>query len=340
MYRYNRATKVKAINESIREIFPALHRRVDDRTLITGNMLPNAHFERWDSSSYPYKYSLSNATAAETTTAGLIRGGASSAKVTASAANGYMYITSNDYPRLLDMMNKTVTFKCWAYPEVADDAYLVIYTVQADGTAQTLTSTTTCPAGKWTLLTLESQAINDDIVEIQFRFKVATNAKYVYFDNARVIADNQYEYMLPELLQNGDVLQVYVQCSSDADDACDTLQPREWQRAYGYSVIDNNTDRYLRFADLQTQLRQIRIIGMSPLESLTSPTDTVSIDGNQVNLLVAYAKYKLWSMSEGQVASDDIERNERAMQKALIDYHKLLPKCRMGRPSGTLKLPV
>ena len=52
-------------------------------------------------SSYPDKYGVTNATAAATTTAGLYRGGAKSAKVTASAADGYMSINSNDYPELL-----------------------------------------------------------------------------------------------------------------------------------------------------------------------------------------------------------------------------------------------
>ena len=149
-WRYSRTNTLIAINNAIREIYPELYRHIDDTTLIAGNWLPNAHFEKWSLTTVPDSYALTNATSAENNTAGNYRGATASVKVTASAANGYLYITSDTYPRLLDLMGKTIDFKCWVKPEVVNDATLVIYTLQADATAQTLTSTTTCPAGQYT----------------------------------------------------------------------------------------------------------------------------------------------------------------------------------------------
>ncbi len=217
VYRHSRTNKVKAINRAIEELYPSLHKRRDDLTLVTGNNLPNGHFEDWASSSYPDLYAVTNATAAETNTAGLFRGATASSKVSATAADGYMYITSNTFPRLLDLMGHTVSFYAWAYPEVADDAFLTIYTLQADGTAQTLNSVTTCPAGAWTRLLLGQQTLNDELVKVEFRFRVHTNAKYAYFDDAIVIGHWIYEYLLPADFQIGNIDQVYIQTSGTAN---------------------------------------------------------------------------------------------------------------------------
>lgn len=238
----------KAINRAIEELYPSLHKRLDDLTLITGNILPNASFEDWASSSYPDFYGVTNATAAETTTAGLIRGqrGTTSALVTASAADGYVYISSDNYPRLLDLMGHDVDFYAWAYPSAADDAFLTIYTVSNDGsTTQTLSSTTSCPASVFTRLELEDQTLNDDLEEIQIRFRVHTNGETCYFDDAVVCGKNLYEYLLPDNFQNGSVDQVYRQTEGYSDDvAAYDLHPRKWQ-SEGFSIIDDGTYKYL-----------------------------------------------------------------------------------------------
>ena len=305
LYKYSRTDKLRALNDAIREISQTLFRRLDDITLITGNILPNAHFEDWASASYPDKYGVTNATAAKATTAGLIRGGLASALVTASAADGYMYITSKDYPRLLDLMDKTIDFKCWAYPSVADDAFLTIYTIQADGTTQTLNSTTTCPASKHTLLELEDQEISDDIVEIQFRFRVHTNAATCYFDDARVNGRYLYEYLLPTNFQNGVLNQVQIQASGYSDDACDDLFPKYWSEPQEFRISYDGTDKYVRLNALYTSLRRIRLTGNCPLESLSASTDTISLDDPKVNLLVTYAAMKLYERVRGTVSSED-----------------------------------
>ncbi len=246
LYRYSYTDKLRAINDAIREVFPDLSEPIESSELITGNILPNSHFQDWTSSSYPDFYSVTSATAAATTTSGLYRGGNKSALVTATVADGYMYISSDTYPRLLDLMGKTISFKCWAYPSVANDAFLTIYTIKADGTAQTLNSTTTCPVSKMTLLKLENQAINDDITKIEFRFRVHTNAATCYFDAARSTGHDVNELILPLSFANGELNRVYIQTAGNAEDICDDLQPTYWQEDFNHNIIDNGTNKYMR----------------------------------------------------------------------------------------------
>ena len=335
--RYSYSNKGKAINRAIEEVFPALHKKVDDITLIAGNYLPNSHFEDWASSSYPDKYAVTNATSAANTTAGNYRGGGKSSLVTASGADGYMYITSNDYPRLLDLMDQVIDFKCWVKPEVADDAFLTIYTVQADGTAQTLNSTTTCPSGKWALLELEQQTINDNIVEIQFRFRVHTNTRYAYFDNARVTGVTNNELVLPTKLQKGVVTQVYIQTSGGSDDMCDDIHPMYWDRIFSYDLVDDGTSEYLVLPTGYSK-QLVRVVGLTPFTALSSSTDTIPIDeGGQTNMLVAYAAYKLFKM-EGKPTNRETISDKVDESDYFGEYQRLLRKFGMTSPSGTMRV--
>ena len=343
LHRYNRDMYVNALNDAIRELYPTLHRKLDVTELVTGNILPNSHFRDWASNSYPDKYTVTNATAAATTTAGLTRGGAKSALVTASAADGYMSITSKDYPRLLDLVGKSVHFYAWAYPSTANDAFLTIYTVGKTSTGtvtQTLNSTTACPATSWTLLKLEDQAINEDIDEIQFRFRIHTNGETCYFDHARVQGRNIFEYLMPTDFKGGSIDQVHVQANSYSAEITDDIKPTMWDRVTGYGIIDDGTDKFLGLPTGYSERRLIRLIGHAPLEAVSAYSGTISLDGEKVNLLVAYAKYKLYQMIEGPVSSQDVGRFEKESAKAYGEYMRLLPGLRMYTPTGKLKLPV
>jgi len=351
LHRYNRDKIIEAFNDTSREVFPNLYRRLDNITLITGNILPNSHFEDWALTTVPDKYSLSNTTVTENTTVSYLRGGAASAKVHATAAAGYMEINSDTYPRLLDLMGKTVNFRCWAYPEdLADDAAIEIYTLKADTTAQTLTSTTSNPISKWTLIELANQSINDDIQYISIRFKVVTNGNDVFYDKARLVGYNQSEYLLPTDFRDGSLLQVYTQASGYADYACDDIMPRTWSRVFGYNIIRDGTDAWLQLPFLHTSEYLIRLIGTTPLETVYVGTvaasvvlayaDTISLDGEKLNLFIAYAKYKFWQKIEPPVSSEDTGRYEGQSAKCYGEYQRLLSKHKMMQPSGSLKLPV
>ena len=338
LHKFDPDDKERAINYAAEDIYPILHRVVRDRTLVTGNALPNAHFEDWVVTTYPDKYGVTNATAAETATAGLTRGGGSSALVTASANDGYMYITSNDYPQLLDLMGQTITFRCWAYPSVASDAFLTIYTIQADGTEQTLNSTSPCPASKYSLLELESQAINDNITEIQFRFRVHTDAETCYFDNARVTGVSLQEYLLPADFRDGHLSKVYVQSSGLADQSADDLHlTTGWTPLFGWNVRTDNGDKFLQTPYGVAEERNIQLEGFTKFETLSLDTDTISLDGEKLNLLISQAIVRMYEMRRGLVASDSVNRYDDEIGYWRYKVEELKGRHRMNRPASQIR---
>ncbi len=298
IHTINPTNKMRAINLAAKFSYPDLFKAIEwDDTLVIGNWLPNAHFEGWTASTYPDYYRVTSATAAKTTTAGLFRGGLASAKVTATAGNGYMSISSDQYPMLLDLAGETVNFSCWAYPEAANDATIEIYTLRADGTAQTLTSTTTCPATKWSKLELDSQTINEDIQYIQFRFKVTTNAKYVYFDNAVVTGPAVSMTVLPFDFQAGEIAAIYEEIYGDEDAV--TLGSSCVDGFFGWTTYSQNGVQYLRYPYPTASTNRLVLTGYAPLETLSADTDTMSISDPEAEFLLMMAAFKLYEMEAG-----------------------------------------
>lgn len=335
LHRLRRTNKKNAINRAMEQVYPSLHSKLDDLTLITGNILPNAHFEDWASATFPDKYTVTNATASQDTTAANFRGGVSSAKVTSTSANGYMSIHSDNYKRLLDLAGLSVTIKCWAKPDTDDDAAIVIYTKKADGTEQTLTSDTSNPSGEFTLLELENQALNDDLVEVEIRFKVITNGNVVYFDDARLLNKLISEYLIPADFVSGQLAQVFIQTSGISSDIVDDIHPASF-RQVEFRIKSDGTDEYLHLDELHSTALRMRLRGYKPFTSYTADSDTIPIDGNKVNLIVFYAAYLLYEQEMNIAASNDISRYERLAFYWLRRYEKLRPQLAMSTPSQSI----
>lgn len=335
LHRYNRDNKKRGINRAIEQV--PLYTHLDDLTLISGNILPDASFEWWTSSSASKLYTASNATLAKTTTAGLYRGqrGTTSAKVTASSNNGYMTLKSDAWPRLLDLMGRSVSGYVWASPEEADDATLVFYTKQADGTEQTLSSTTSNPAGEFARLVLENQTFNDDLVEVEIRFKVTTDTKFVYFDDCIINGMNLFEYLLPENFQAGHVSQVLVQEQGYSDQAAYDIHARHWG-VQDFRIENDGTYEYLRLENAPINNRRIRLKGYKSLSTLSADTDTVETDGDRLNLIVYKAAAIFYRLEQGPVSSEDKGRFFGEISKWERDYRKLMPGLMMVRPSDRI----
>lgn len=337
---YNPDDYEQAIKQAIRKLDLTLFVSLDDITLITGNILPDGHFEDWTSSTALRFGTASNATLAQTTTAGLIWGSVNSVQVTATADNGYVAFTSDKYPRLLDLMGKTVTFKSFAYPQVADEATLVIYTKQADGTEQTLTSTTSNPAGEWTLLELEDQDLNDNLVDIQFRYKVATDTKYAYFDNSRVTGLSIYEFMLPVDFRDGHLSQAFIQTGGLADDPCDDLhlyKPPEKIYFTNDPVADDGTYKYLRLPALYPNSRKIELIGYKPLTVPSSDSDSVEVNDPELELLIAQSALELYNIMRGPISTQATSKFAIEIAYWEREVFRLMPRFRGHRPIETVR---
>ncbi len=311
--------RLKALNLALEEVCPNLYIPLDNRDLITNNLLPPF---RWSSTSALDLYTASNATLTQTTTGGLYWNGSSSAKVTVSVANGYLGLSSIAYPRLLNLMGRTASLKCWVYPEVANDAWIRIYTLKADGTTQTLTSTTTCPAGKQTLLKLEDQSINDDLVQLDIRMGVTTINKYTYFSMPRINGVDLNEYILPNDFDSGKINQVFVQSSGYAEDWCDDLRNDEWSEVFGWSIIDDGNYKYLRLPTYGGWY-QVRLLGSKIFDSVDDGADTVNLESINLNLLIEYAAYKLFDLSSQGTSGEDRSNYERQAMKHLAYYERL-----------------
>ncbi len=331
LYRYDRGKLKNAIIRACEEIYPALYLPLDDQTLITGNILPDNSFEDWSSSSALTWYSGSNVTLAKTSTSGYARGsGTYSAKATAGAANGYISIDSNSYPKLFDLQGQTVSLYARVQPEVANDAKLVIYYERLSG-GDTLTSTTTSATNEWTIIKLEDQAIPDTLDHISIRFQVATNAKYVYFDDAMLQGRNMYEYLLPSNFRDGDLDSVFMQTNAHSDQAC--YDYRSWVNcAKGYELppltINDGTQRYWTTPVTLPTERRLRLLGKKPLETLSADADTITLDAHRVPLLIAKARMIFWEREAVPISSQDKTRFEIEYAKAERDYRRLL-KLRM-----------
>jgi hypothetical protein len=335
-HKYDRNNKIRAINSAARKIFPVLYKPLNDITLSTNNILPNPSFEDWTSSANPdYWGALSNATATETTTAGLYRGlaGSSSIRIDTSAANGYCALPFT-YPQLLDLSGQTVNFYCWAYPEVADDAFIEIYTLQADGTSQTLTSDTSCPAGAWTLLTLQNQSLNDDLVQIYVRLKVKTSGKYAYFDNARLTGIRMKEYLLPLDFQSPLTLidNVYIQSTGIHEYYVDDmLSYAQFVPEFYWDVYDRGATKYLSLP-YHGDNRLIKIMGRAPLESVSSATDTMTIEDPQLDLLVELAASELFRIEAGLPSQGERDFMFSESLRYLANYEYMKKNLKMKVP--------
>lgn len=340
--RYKRTSYVNAVKEAIKVVYPELHKKIDNRTLITGNILPDGHFESWSSASSLNHYSVSSGTLTKTSTAGSTYGGTYSAKYTAGADNDYFYISSDTYPRLLELTGQCVDGYVMAMPETANDASIEIYTIDRAGSTQTLTSSTSNPTGAFTMLELESQNLNDNLEEIQIRFKVATNTKYVIFDDAYICGKQLKEYLVPDVFEDGHISEVIIQRGSQygSNLAYENMNPFITS-AYKYSVqyytISDSTYRYLRLHENQDNGRRMRLLGYGPLETLSSDTDTITLDSRRVPLLIAYAKYIFWKREVVPISQEDRTLARTQAYDALNEYYRLLPKLRMSIPAELLR---
>lgn len=327
-----------AINNASRELYPDIFRRLVDETLITGSALPNAHSNDWLLTTYPDHWRVTGVTALEETT--VIRGGTKSAKVTRATTDGSLYCSDAEWQGLLDLMGTQVSFKCWVWASTGSQAYIEITTKQADGTAQTETSSAHSGLSEWELLEIEDYTLNGDLTDIQFSRKVITTDGFAYFGSARVTGKGLYQYLLPLDFQNGELQQVWLQTSGYSDDICDDLElgGNQYAEEFGWSIITDGDYKYLRFPYTPTSNRKIKLIGYCPLEAdLSSSTDTITLRDEQVNLLLHYAAHLLYEMQKGIVSSDMVEPYERGSAYHLAKAEMLRRKTKMSRPPASIR---
>lgn len=337
--RYKRSHKKLCLIEAIKEVYPELHLKVDDVSLITGNILPDG-FQSWSDTDALNWYTLASGTLLQTSTAGQVRGSVKyAAHCTASGANDYLYLHSDSYPRLLELQNKYVDAYVWALPQTADDSTIVIKTKQADATTQTLTSTTSCPAGEFTLIKLEKQKLNDNLTEVEIRFYIATDGQYVIFCDPLLCANRRTEYKMPDDFVGGHLSRVFIQSTGSSDEPCYDLHP--FSGTYSgvevpFEVTDDGENQYVKLLSTPSNKYRMRLLGDKPLETLDDLTDTITLDSHRIPLLIAKARMIFWGREGTPVSTEDKNKYNYEYARAERDYRRLLVK-RMSRQIEMVK---
>jgi len=344
IYRYSYTSTIRAINDAMRELSDHLFRYIDDRSLILGNAIWDGHFEYWTSSSALTFWTASSAgTQLAVTAAASTRGalGSTSLKYTTASTTDWMYQSLTENPRLQGLQGKSVSGYVWTMPETAKDPTLVIYTSQAAGSAtvQTLQSSTATAreANVWSLIEHDNQTLNDDLTTLEVRLYSKSSTKYSLWDNCRIIDSSIREYLLPEVFQDGDVCQVYIQVSGDADKYADDIMPKTWEPIYNWETFHNGSYKFIRIP-MQGNGQQIRLVGTSPLTELTTFTGTTEVDGKYLDLLVAYSCYCLFRNEMGVASSQDTERLQERRDYWWAIAHELMRTNRMVAPPRFMRI--
>jgi hypothetical protein len=322
LFKNNRTHYSNAIKWAVKRIYPALYKSVDNGSLVTGNILPT--FDDWTSSSTLRWYTTSTGTLLRTNTAGEVRAGNYAVKFTAGAVNDTFYIDSDMYPRLLQLQDKSNDFYVWVKPEVADDASMVVTTIQADGTTQTFTSSTTCPAGYYSVLSYEDAQFNDDLAKVTVAFTVATNAKYVIFDSPYLGGELLSEYLAPYVDMSVDLVEI--QMTGFMDEPMKDVNPFITGNAIelAFEVIEDANNKVIKLKSPVSNKRRLRIRGRRPLETLSDETDTLTIKNEAIPLLIALSKYAFYERELRPQSSEDVGKANYLSQKAYADYKTML----------------
>lgn len=332
--RYPWARYTESIIASCTELYDALYVPVDSRILVTGNILPDGSFESWASSTTLNWWTAGSATLTKTSDHTYIKGqrGSFSAKVTAGGAADYIELTSITYPRLLDLSGKEVSAYVWAYPEVTDDPTIELYTLDTASSAQTLTSTTSATAAMFTKLELEDQQFNENLNYVRIRLKIATNAKYCYFDDMYLSGMRLSEYLLPDEFIEGNLAEIRIQSTGYSDEAFydqDPFQTNYVNQDIPFDIISDGTYPYIKLLrDVPTE-RRLRLIGKKPLETMAANTTTITIDAWRVPLVTARARMIFWERQSVPISSKDKSIFEYEYSKAERDYRRTLNRMRM-----------
>lgn len=347
LHKHHPTTKLNAINIATRKLYPRLHRKITDLSVITGNILPD--FNWWTSATEHKFWTLSGATVARTSPSAYTRGSRFSAKLTDSGSgDGVMILTSTNYPRLIDFQGSTVSLYAWAYPlDTDDDAETEIVTIQPTSTGTTVdtnTSTTSNEATVFQLIKLEDISIKDDVNTFQIKMRCVTASKNVYYVEPRLIGKKVYDYMIPELLQGGQITWIRRQITgrNDIRPADDIGFNADYVDLFGWSVVTENINgtnyKFLRTPTNISEGYRLEIQGFAPLEdNLSADTDTITIDDPYTQLLVLESAKQMYKMLRGQGSSFTSDTYETEVARLDFEISRL-GNLRMGQPSSMLRV--
>uniref|UniRef100_A0A6H1ZDK1 Uncharacterized protein n=1 Tax=viral metagenome TaxID=1070528 RepID=A0A6H1ZDK1_9ZZZZ len=345
IHRNHPTTKKDAINISARKLYSRLYRKITDLSVVTGDILPD--FNWWTSASVHKFWLTNNTTIARTSpsaTTGLSRDQRYSMKSTVSSAAGYVYINNKIYPRLLDLQGHTISIYVQVYPEDNGDVFIDLYTKTIAGTAATTSSTTTTYLGKWQPIKLENHSVPDNLEQIELRVRGQVINQYAYISEPRIVGRGIYDYMLPELFQNGEITWVRRQTTG-----YDNFKPADgigyddsYVDVFGWNTVTEDVNgtnyKFLRTPNRISANYKLELQGFAPLEdNLSADTDTITIDDPWTQLLVLESAKQMYKMLRGQGSSMTSDTYETEVARLDLEIARL-GNLRMGQPANMLRV--
>ena len=304
IYRYDPDQLRDAINDAANQAFPALFKRIDDRThtvapgqaryerpssiepgyirqvyivpkieskTFAENIINDQNCDMEASSSaltnWTDSANITAAVEADTTSPNnfMVYRGQRSAKLTCAASSTGTFTLSVTDPTNYE--SEELNFSIWVYSKYAD---LVSPMVQID--SDSAVTGTAHSGGGWQRLTVSTTSSN-----VGSTIKVGLN-----------------------FASNGSIYTVY------ADEAILTSGPSETPKGYESIVFDwTEEGDNLTFLSAPPSHYNLHIVGCGALETLTAGADTITLEPHRVNLLLDYAALTFFEGELDQTSAED-----------------------------------
>ena len=304
IYRYDPDQLRDAINDAANQAFPALFKRIDDRThtvapgqaryerpssiepgyirqvyivpkieskTFAENIINDQNCDMEASSSaltnWTDSANITAAVEADTTSPNnfMVYRGQRSAKLTCAASSTGTFTLSVTDPTNYE--SEELNFSIWVYSKYAD---LVSPMVQID--SDSAVTGTAHSGGGWQRLTVSTTSSN-----VGSTIKVGLN-----------------------FASNGSIYTVY------ADEAILTSGPSEIPKGFESVIFDwTEEGDYLTFLTAPPSHYNLHVVGCGALETLTAGADTITLEPHRVNLLLDYAALTFFEGELDQTSAED-----------------------------------
>lgn len=278
---YSPTDKKNALIQACKSAFPFILKRIEDKSLVSGNWLKDGSFEIWTDSTDLTYWNESTVTATQTSTSYYFVQGDYSCKLDTSA--GYIEQSISEWDDLKFLQDKSVTFSVRGWCDTASCLRIGVY----DGTDTTYSSYHSGDSA-WTDEPLEvTVTIPDNPKDISFRIYLDDAGGTAYVDDARVISSGYPRIYIGNL-----------------DLATDIPHSVSYEASYNDWIqiegIEYN-DGYMTLPYVPES--RLKIDGIGYLDFLKDGVSsdawdaTIDIDSPQTEILIAYAAIYLLETS-------------------------------------------
>ena len=304
-----------ALIAAARRIFPYCFTRIWNEEMVSGNWLKDGSFERWKTSTDLTDWTETTVTVTQTTTAGYIRQGATSCKLSGSSGTlvqGWIAGTA-EFEDLRNLRGKSATFTAQGWCDTVDSLRMSIN----DGTTQTYSDyhdgdsawTEDNPRNDNFYVT---QYIDPNATQVTLTFHYTTGAT-AYIDDARVLSEPRGKLYIGHIgFPQNTPHRIEIEPNYYSNE-------EPWTMVTDYKVDDGG---YLYIPTKYISDRRLRMRGAKILDYLASGvsstawTATIDINQPQLEILIAEAALYLYTY----MAMPNFESGQRENFQQMIGF--------------------